>query len=615
MIARRVLDNEIAGWALPMGSISKMIRAAASHTPDHVTRVGLGTFVDPRHRGGTLNDLAREEEDPLVQLTEIRGNEYLRYKTISVRFALLRATTADLHGNLTMERESLIGDNHLMAKAARAAGGIVIAQVNRIAETNSLHPREVQIPGPLVDYIVEVSNEPMSFFTRYDPARSGEIRVPVRSAIYCEEENAGTKTEKSDRAIIARRAALELSPNDIVNLGIGMPEGVAKVAMEEGVLQNITLTTEAGVVGGQACSGHEFGPGVNYDALVEMNAQFDFYNGGGLNCCFLGMGQVGANGNVNVSRLSKDKLTGPGGFMDIVQSTRKVVFMGSFFKKGQAVKTFQKDCGFEVTFDGPRALRAGQEVLYVTERAVFQLNYRGLKLLEIAPGLDLRKDVLDHLDFVPHGIDSVKVMDSAIFQLEKSVGLADHFFAIDTIIPKRVYYKEKENLFFVNLSQMTMMSLSVVEDFTEAIFSRCDELLRASGKTNADGATIMLKLDKMRMPLHLQPKAEAYFAARFAKAYRNPKIMLWNARDKLNELITAKDGEISKDSEALKYLWIDWTAGRSLLSRTGLRAHLESEMSMRVQPERLQMLMGGKEVITYDDFPNVIQRIHSKIYW
>jgi len=346
---------------------------------------------------------------------------------------------------------------------------------------------------------------------------------------------------------------------------------------------------------------------------MEMNAQFDFYNGGGLNCCFLGMGQVGKNGDVNVSRLSKDKLTGPGGFMDIVQNTRKVVFMGTFFKKGQVIKTFQNTCGFEVTFDGPRALRSGQEVRYVTERAVFQLNYRGLKLVEIAPGLDLKKDVLDHLEFVPHGIDSVKVMDPKIFQLDLPVGLSDHFFSIDTIVPKRVSYFEKENLFFVNLSQTTMLSTSIVEDFTEAIFSRCDELLRASGRNSTDNVTVVLKLDKMRIPPHLVQKAQSYFASRFEKAYKNPKIRFWIAREKLMDLM--KQGELSTDSEALLDLWRDWTGGRKLLSRTGLRSHLESEMSMRVQPERLQVLMGGKEVISFEDFPEVVKKLHQKITW
>jgi hypothetical protein len=355
---------------------------------------------------------------------------------------------------------------------------------------------------------------------------------------------------------------------------------------------------------------------VNYDALVEMNAQFDFYNGGGLNCTFLGMGQVGQNGNVNVSRLSKNKLTGPGGFMDIVQNTRKVVFMGSFSKKDGLIKTFQQTCGFETTFDGPRALLAGQEVLYVSEKAVFSLNYRGLKIKEIAPGLDLKKDILDQMDFVPHGVETVKTMDPRIFDLSLPVGLQDKFFSVEAIVRDRVDHFVQDNVFLVDLSNLSLLTQDIIDDFIEVVATRCNNLIMLTDPAMIPSnkpLTFLVKLDGMRVPFPLQAKARESFVqgmkTRFEK--QQPNVVFWNARDRLREKQFNNESK-----ENFQYLWKDWAGlGRTKMSRTGLRQVLERALKIRVTPEHLRELMAGKPVIAEDDFEGLVDRIQKKVFW
>lgn len=601
LLAKRVIANEIPGFALPLGAISKMIRSAASNTPFHVSQVGLGTFVDPRVRGGTLNKLA-EDGPQLVKLVDFNNVEYLQYQTLPINVALIQATTADLNGNLTLERESILGDTRLQANAAKAAGGVVIAQVSRLALENTLKARDVHIAGSLVDYIVLVPDQPQSFFTGYNAARSGEIRVPPSNADEVEDTAA-------ERLIIARRAALELKLNNIVNLGIGMPEGVAKVCKRENVLQHITLTTEAGVIGGQAAGGKEFGPGENYDALVEMNAQFDFYNGGGLHCAFLGMAQVGKDGNVNVSRLSPSKLTGPGGFMDIVTGTQKIVFMGSFLKKGGLVKTFQQTCGMEVTFNGRNALRNGQNVLYVSERAVFSLNYRGtLKLEEIAPGYDLQRDILDHLDFVPHGLDKVKLMDSRIFDLSKSCGLQASLFSIPRLMETRIEFFQDQQQVLVDFSNLQMPDLESVHEFSLEAAKQCKALLSKLGYSGP--LSVVLKTDGAKVPEKLIKPAREFFIQEFDRVLGTPKIVFWRAVEQINATQLP-------DEAATKILWDDWVGlGKHHLSRTGLREQLERNLHKRIMPVTLDKLMGGadKGAVTFQEFPQLLQRVQQVLF-
>jgi len=409
-LQKLAVDNLIEAWNLPQGVISHLFRDIAAGKPGHLSRIGLGTFVDPRQGGGRINSrtpagLAVAGGAPLVRLMQVDGEEFLFYKAFPLQVALIRATTADPEGNLTMEREALTLESLSIATAVHNSGGIVIAQVEQLAESHSLSPRQVKVPGVLVDCVV-VAEKPeyhqQTFVEPYSAAFAGALRVPAASV---------APMAPSERKTIARRAALELRANSVVNLGIGMPEGVAAVAAEEQVIDLITLTAEPGVIGGTPAGGLNFGAAVNTQAIIDQPYQFDFYDGGGLDLAFLGMAQVDAQGNVNVSRFGS-RLAGAGGFINISQSARRLVFMGSFAAGSERkfVQTVE-----QVTFSGVQASKRGQSVLYVTERAVFALHEAGLALLEVAPGMDLQRDVLDQMAFVPAMPQAPICMDAGIF--------------------------------------------------------------------------------------------------------------------------------------------------------------------------------------------------------
>lgn len=419
-LGRLAVENKIEAYNLPQGTLVQLFRATAGKRPGILTTVGLRTFVDPRVEGGKLN--ARTQED-LVRVMTIDGDEFLFYKSVPIDVALIRGSVADERGNLSMHREVLYGEALPLAQAAHNNGGIVIAQVERVVAKGSIDPKLVKVPGVCVDYIVVASPEQhmQTFGTIYDPAFTGEVRVPL---------SAVQPLPMDERKIIARRSAMELPPNAIVNLGIGIPEGVSVVANEEGIGDTMTLTVESGPIGGVPAGGLNFGGSINPEAIVDQPAQFDFYDGGGLDIAFLGMAQLDQEGNVNVSRFGP-RIAGSGGFINITQNAKKVVFCGTMTASGLVVKVEEGKLVIEqegkvkkmvsaveqITFSGSYARHCKQPVLYVTERAVFELRPEGVVLTEVAPGVNPKTDIFDQMDFKPLVAPDLKTMDARIFSL------------------------------------------------------------------------------------------------------------------------------------------------------------------------------------------------------
>ncbi len=416
-LATMAEENEFEAYNFPQGVMSQLLRAAAAGAPGIITHVGLGSFVDPRSRGGKLNESTKED---LVKLMRIEGKDWLFYPTIPIDVAIIRGTTADSEGYISMEDEIAYIDVLALAQAAHNNGGLVIAQVQKVVQARTLHPKSIKVPGFLVDALVVVPDQPQLYFGSVSRYFSGDYKMD---------------TVKVDplpldvRKIVARRALFEVAPGDVGNVGVGISDGVGVVAQEEKVEDEFTLTVELGPIGGVSAQGIYLGASVNSQAVLDMPAQFDFYDGGGLDVALLSFAAVDSSGSVNVHRFG-GKIMGTGGFIDIAQNSKVVIFSGTLTAGGLDVEisdeklTIRKEGRFtkfvasqpEITFSGPDALRRGQKVIYITERAVFRLEDVGLVLVEVAPGVDIEKDIYAHMDFPPVLSKNLKKMDPRIYR-------------------------------------------------------------------------------------------------------------------------------------------------------------------------------------------------------
>jgi propionate CoA-transferase len=410
--------GELEAYSFPQGVLSQLCREIAAGRPGLVTHVGLGTFVDPRQTGGKQNDRTTED---LVEVVTLRGREWLLYHAFPIDVAVIRGTTADEEGSLTMEDEAIQGEMLAMAMAARNSGGIVIAEVRQLAARGTLPMRDVKVPGALVDYVYVDPEQRQTYATLYSPYYAGAVRRPAPAP--------GAGALPLDvRKVLARRSLLEFRPGDTCNLGFGVSQGIGAVAFEEGIADQLVLTVEQGIFGGVPVGGNEGGAGFNYQAMLDQPSMFDFYDGGGLDVTSLSFAEVDADGNVNVHAF-EGRVRGPGGFPNISARTKKVCFVGTLTTGGLeldlsagrpqlvAEGSVQKfvPCVREVTFSGRLARERGQQVRYITERAVFALTDRGVTLIEVAEGIDVRRDVVDRMGFVPAVAEPLGAIDPRVY--------------------------------------------------------------------------------------------------------------------------------------------------------------------------------------------------------
>lgn len=428
--------NKLDAYCLPQGQLTHLMRAMACGSPGLLSKIGIGTFIDPRIEGGKMNSRTKDLPD-LTEIITINGEDYIFYKEIPVDVVILRGTTADEMGNITQEDEAMKLETLPAVLAAKRFGGIVIAQVKNVAEFGTLHPKDVVVPGVFVDAVV-VCEEPEKYHRQtsswfYDPAYSGDLREPAAIT---------PPLPLTIRKVIGRRGAMELSPNSVINLGTGIPnDTVGPIVNEEGLSSEIVVTVESGIYGGTPSGGIDFGVGKNLFAMIEHDKQFDFYNGKGADFTFMGAGQMDMHGNVNATKFGPNP-TGAGGFVDITGTAKHVIFLSTFtasgidvsFEDGKVcinkegiIKKLVKNVD-QISYNGEIARKKGQKMHFVTERAVFELRPEGPVLIEIAEGVDLQKDILDQMEFEPIIDENLKTMRKEIFTDEKmGLSVFKHF--------------------------------------------------------------------------------------------------------------------------------------------------------------------------------------------
>ncbi|MBK5242167.1 acyl CoA:acetate/3-ketoacid CoA transferase [Clostridium sp.] len=424
-----VVENKISAFMIPQGVTTHLLRAIAGKKPGVLTHVGLKTYADPRIEGCKANQSAIESGEEVVSLVNIEGKDYLLYKSFPIDICFIKGSIADTVGNISLEKEAVFSDQLEMANATRNSGGIVIAQVEQIVDAGTLKAANVKVHGFMVDYVVvgkKENNLQVWVSENYRPELSGEYKIPLDEM---------EPMKLNHRKVCGRRGALELKKNCLINLGIGIPESVSSVAAEEGIANEITLSIESGVLGGVPVGGIGIGATVNPESIYKQSEIFDVYDGGGIDLTFLGAAQIDARGNVNVSKFG-GRVVGPGGFINISQNAKKVCFTGTFTAgklktKIEDEKLFILNEGVDikfvneieqVTFSADYASETGQEILYITERAVFKLTDKGIMLIEVAPGIDIEKDILAYMEFKPLIADEVKMMDQRIF-IDKPMGI------------------------------------------------------------------------------------------------------------------------------------------------------------------------------------------------
>lgn len=449
-----ISNNQVEAYCLPQGQIAQLYRSMACGLPGKMSKVGLGTFVDPRVEGGKMNERTKALKD-IVEVMEFKGQEYLFFNEIPIDVCIIRGTTCDEMGNLTTDEEAMKLEVLPAVLATKRYGGKVIAQVKSIAETGSLNPKNITVPGVFIDAVVVCENpmvdhrQTSSWF--YDSSYSGHSRVPKGRI---------EPLPLDERKFIGRRACLEIYDGAVINLGTGIPNDcVGKICQEEEMDDNIMITVESGIYGGIQAGGIDFGIGQNLLAMIGHHEQMDYYNGAGVDVTFMGMGELDAEGNVNATKMGS-RCTGAGGFIDITQNAKKVVFCGTFtasgakyefkdgklniLQEGKFKKMVSKVA--QVSFNGKLSREKNQDVVIVTERAVFRLIPEGVLLTEIAPGMDLEKDILNLMDFRPIISKDLKFMDVSLFN-DGKFGLKDMILypeePLSTIADAKIQLKEK----------------------------------------------------------------------------------------------------------------------------------------------------------------------------